>query len=333
MTTLYIDRRGADIDVENDTVIVRLKGERCGTVPLRPLERIVVSASAKLSTRCLARLAENGIGLLILPGGKRASSATLMGQPRGDTELRIAQYALVRDEPFRAYLARGLVIAKITAQLAFLHQAAEKRGPSPILNRTQEALGSAIAELGQTAPDRARLRGLEGAAAASYFSAFATLFPVSLRFERRTRRPPRDPVNACLSLGYTLLHFEAVREAASHGLDPMVGAYHDLTSGRESLACDFAEPLRPAIDRFVLSLFSDGRLRPESFSLDDAQGCRLKKDARRDFYASFEEQEAPRHRPVLARMARDFVDALRARRAASGAPAIAGLADEPARGG
>jgi CRISPR-associated protein Cas1 len=106
MTTLYIDRKGADINVENDTVVVRVQGERCGTVALKPLERVVVSASARLATRRLARLAENGTGLLIMSGGKRAPSATLMGQPRGDIDLRIAQYALVNDEPLRAHLAR-----------------------------------------------------------------------------------------------------------------------------------------------------------------------------------------------------------------------------------
>jgi CRISPR-associated protein Cas1 len=102
MTTLYIDRKGAEIDVESDTVVVRVDGERCGTVPLRPLERVVVSASARLSTRCLARLAENGTGLLIISGSKRAPSATLMGQPSGDIELRMAQYALVNNESKRS---------------------------------------------------------------------------------------------------------------------------------------------------------------------------------------------------------------------------------------
>ena len=67
--------------------------------------------------------------------------------------------------------------------------------------------------------------GLEGAAAA-YFRALAAAFPPALGFEGRNRRPPRDPVNACLSLGYTLLHGDAVREAAVQGFDPMIGVLH-----------------------------------------------------------------------------------------------------------
>jgi CRISPR-associated protein Cas1 len=63
MTTLYIDRKGAEIDVEGDTVVVRTDGERRCTIPLKPLERVIVASSARLTTRCLARLAENGTGL------------------------------------------------------------------------------------------------------------------------------------------------------------------------------------------------------------------------------------------------------------------------------
>ena len=331
MTTLYIDRKGAEIDVEGDTVVVRTDGERRGTVPLKPLERVVVASSARLTTRCLARLAENGTGLLILSGRQHLPAATLIGQPNGDIALRMAQYALMADEAMRAHLARGFVVAKITAQAALLRRAEEARGRSQVLNRAIETLTATIAELSRGAASRARLRGLEGGAAAAYFPAFASLFPASLNFEKRTRRPPRDPVNACLSLGYTLLHFEAVREAAAQGLDPLVGAYHDLVSGRESLACDFAEPLRPAVDRFILATFADGLLRPENFSTSETQGCRLKKDARRDFYRAYEE-EAIRHRPVLARIAEDFAGALRSRADGMGIPAIAARPPEPGNG-
>jgi hypothetical protein len=70
----------------------------------------------------------------------------------------------------------------------------------------------------------------------------------TLIFGGRNRRPPRDPANAVLSLGYTLLHFEAVRACYGAGLDPMIGFFHNLDFGRESLACDLVEPLRPRLD-------------------------------------------------------------------------------------
>ena len=93
-----------------------------------------------------------------------------------------------------------------------------------------------------------RLRGIEGAAAAAYFQGFTRLFPPSLEFTGRNRRPPRDPVNAVLSLSYTPLHFEAVQAVCAAGLDPLIGFYHELVFGRESLASDLIEPLWPKVD-------------------------------------------------------------------------------------
>jgi len=92
------------------------------------------------------------------------------------------------------------------------------------------------------------LRGIDGAAAVAYFQAFTRLFPASLDFTGRNRRPPRDPVNAVLSFGYTLLHFDAVRACQAAGLNPIIGYYHELDIGRESLASDLIEPLRPRVD-------------------------------------------------------------------------------------
>jgi CRISPR-associated protein Cas1 len=99
--------------------------------------------------------------------------------------------------------------------------------------------------------DRDTLTGLEGAGAAAYFRAYATLFAPSREFSRRRRRPPPDPVNVCLSLGYTLLHHEAVRELQVVGLDPLLGFLHVSERGRESLASDIVEPLRPHVDEWV----------------------------------------------------------------------------------
>lgn len=105
------------------------------------------------------------------------------------------------------------------------------------------------------------LRGLEGGASATYFQAYTKLFPESLRFKKRNRRPPEDPVNAMLSLCYTLLHYEIVREIEVIGLDPTIGFYHQFDYGRESLACDLVELYRIDVDRFVWELFREEDIR------------------------------------------------------------------------
>lgn len=124
-------------------------------------------------------------------------------------------------------------------------------------------------------------------AAARYFSAWTIILPENWHFTGRNKRPPRDPLNATLSLAYTLLHFDIVKHLYLSGLDPFIGYYHQPEHGRESLACDLLEYLRSQCDVWVLSLFYQEILTPEDFSTT-AQGCLMSKNARIKFYPAYE---------------------------------------------
>ena len=100
----------------------------------------------------------------------------------------------------------------------------------------------------------------------------------------------------CLSLGYTLLHYDAVRACHIVGLDPMLGFFHDVSFGRESLACDLMEPLRPLMDRWIWQLFKNKQLRPEHFSDDVGGRCQMNKVGRQVFYGYYESQAGPARR-------------------------------------
>jgi CRISP-associated protein Cas1 len=132
------------------------------------------------------------------------------------------------------------------------------------------------------------LLGWEGATAHIYYQGLAALFPEWAGFNGRNRRPPRDPANAMMSLSYTLLHAEAVLAAYKVGLDPDIGMLHAVSIGRESLACDQIETLRPVIDGWIAS-----QMRNETFTADDfttsGEGCLLGKAGRMRFYAAWEE--------------------------------------------
>lgn len=320
MATLYVDRKGAEIDAEADTIVVRSDGERRGTVPLRTLERVVVRGTARLSTRLIARLMDHGVSLMIMAGRKGLPAATFAAASAPDAGLRVAQYRLAMDETARSVLSGQLVAAKLRAHKRVLAEAgaSQPRRQGRAIRDAIAALDTGLGRIEQAEPppSRASLRGIEGAAAAAYFKALGAFFPQALGFEGRNRRPPRDPVNACLSLGYTLLHADALRAIAMVGLDPMIGIYHELKPGRESLACDLAEPARPLVDRFVLGLFDDAVLRPEDFR-NDKGGCLLNKRGRQDFYRAYEDS-APLQRRILGRIARRLVAELRAREQASG---------------
>jgi CRISPR-associated protein Cas1 len=111
-----------------------------------------------------------------------------------------------------------------------------------------------------------------------------------------------------LSLGYTLLHSEAVLALYGAGLDPFIGFYHQLDFGRESLACDLVEPIRVEVDSFALQLFRKETLRPELFSTSES-GCFMSKSGRAVFYGEWESL-AERLRKMLADQITRMMDKL-----------------------
>ncbi|BBA37446.1 CRISPR-associated endonuclease Cas1 [Methylocaldum marinum] len=287
MGTLYLDRKDIELRREGRHLCLYEAGSRSATIPLNVIERVVVRGQATLSTGVLGLLAEEGIGLLVLSGRQGRTAAILHGTGHGDTARRIAQYRWHHDDDFRLPWARRLVALKLKAQARLL------RSALPVRPDCRKPLTDGIARLERALASiegsqrLERLQGIEGAAAAAYFAAYTQLFPAGLGFTGRNRRPPKDPVNAALSLTYTLLHFEAVNACHAAGLDPYVGFFHEPAYYRESLAADLIEPLRPRADRWVWRLFADRALRGDSFATE-ADRCLLKKNGREIFYGRYE---------------------------------------------
>lgn len=307
MTSLYVDRRGVTLKADGEALVFYENGERVGTVPLAPLARVFLRGDVTLSSSLLGKLGEHGIGVVVL-SGRKAEPSMLLARPHNDAARRVAQYRLSQDAEFCLRFARNVVAAKLRSQAAFL---AERRDEDPrsryVLTHSLRRLENVIASVTEQT-SAGSLRGVEGAGAAAYFEGFGDLLPERLGFKTRNRRPPRDPVNAALSLGYTLLHAEAVMALYGAGFDPFIGFYHALDFGRESLACDVVEPLRVEVDRHMLGLFRNERLRADDFSIVDG-ACLLGKAGRARFYAEWEPL-AERLRKKLAEAMSDVAAAL-----------------------
>jgi CRISPR-associated protein Cas1 len=296
VATLYVDRKGYALQLRDGAVELRAGGELVRSVPAGLVERVVLRADTALASTTLAALAERGVGVVAFGGRGGQRVAHLVGRPHGSARARVAQCQRVGDGAFAAAWCRAIVRRKLLNQRRLLRTALGQR---PDLRKPLTDAAGGIERCLQrlaTAADREALRGLEGAAAAAFFRGYTELFAPALGFERRRRRPPPDPVNACLSLGYTLLHAQAVAAAWGAGLDPMVGFLHLPAYGRESLACDLAEPWRAEVERWVWQQFRERWLRPEHFGRDGAGACLIGKAARGHFYAGIE--------PVLRHCAR-----------------------------
>lgn len=299
MSTLYLDRGGTALRRDGRALAIYEDGRKRSTVPVALLERVVMAARVELDSGVLGFLADQGVAVLVLAGRHREQVAILTGAPHNEVTRRMAQYRLFADAPWRVRWSRRLVAHKLAAQERLLRTALRERPDR------RYALTTAIAGLARL---RARLgaevdpglsleqlRGVEGAGAAAYFAGLAAVFPEALAFTSRNRRPPRDPVNAVLSLGYTILHGDAVQACHQAGLDPLVGYLHDLDYGRASLAADLVEPFRPRVDRLAWDLFRKRALRPEYFEMS-GDGCLLNKAGRAAFYPAYEQIARPLRR-------------------------------------
>ncbi len=194
MASLYIDRKRTELRADAESLAIYEAGERCGAVPVRMLDRVVVLAETTLSSRVLTRVAEAGVPFLVINPRNPARSATLITAATHDARRRLAQYHLHNDSEQRLAWARRLILAKLRSQCRFLENARRKR---PELNKpVSDALATIRISHGLVAEERqcelARLLGWEGSAAAAYFKAFREFFAPSLDFSERNRRPPRD---------------------------------------------------------------------------------------------------------------------------------------------
>jgi len=292
MTTLYLDRKNTQLKIDGQTLVCYINEQRQRPIPLLLLERVVISCATDFSSQVLLRLASAGIAVMFINPRNSTQQAMVLGAAAKNPHLRLWQYQAVNDATFRDAIAQQWVLAKVRNQRRFLQRQLEARADLRYpLTKAIDQLSDAVASL-QTPVDVVRLRGIEGNAARIGFGAYQLFFAESLSFTGRKRRPPPDPVNACLSLAYTLLHTRAVQLAYAQGLDPMLGFLHEPKYSRDSLAADLIEPWRPHVDEFVWRLFNERELRADDFTTDQ-NGCLLAKAGRYRFYMAYEAQLKP----------------------------------------
>ena len=268
MPTLYVFETGSRIEIEYQRLLVTQEDEVLLRLPLGDITQIVVVGAVGVTTPALHRLLERNIPLLFLSArgrylGKIATPASY------HLPLRQQQFARNDDASFALQMAQSITAGKIRNQGI---QAARwaRRHPLPADQCQQLRQSAAQAAV---APNLPTLLGIEGNAARLYFELFQQVIPPAWGFLNRNRRPPKDPVNALLSLGYTLLTQTLSSALEVVGLDPYLGYFHTEHYGRPALALDLLEEFRaPIVDSLVASLVSHQQLTPADFETDPQNG-------------------------------------------------------------
>ncbi len=275
MSTLVLDHRDLSLDYENECLLIRQPQQPPRTIPLNRLARILVMHSVQITTRLIGQCQHRGVDFIVLNGRHHEHSFAILACHQRQAARRVLQYRIASNEVNALPLAKRLVRHKLAATRRCLRRRNADKDRLASLGACQQAV--------KECSSLQQLRGIEGNAQRETFKCWREQLPAQLGFNRRERRPPSDPVNVVLSLSFTLLYQEASRQSLIHGLDPWLGIYHQLTPGRLSLACDLIEPLRPAIEAWVVQLFCDGELDKRHFSTS-GQGCRLGKHGREIYY-------------------------------------------------
>ena len=293
---VHVTRPGTIVRKDGEALVVCPRDGEPERVLLKDVAHVALYGPCQVTEQCMQLLLAQGVPVSHHTGAGRllGISTPVISQ---NVALRRAQYRCVEDPARSLAAARALVVAKVRNQRTVLRRYGRGIEQTAVNEEVDEAADESTDDTSVDAPDpRMRcagalramqhalrrvqnaetldiLRGCEGEAAASYFAALPTILPLSWQqdFAGRTRRPPRDRVNALLSFGYSLLIRDATAAAARVGLDPMLGFLHTMVPGRPGLALDLVEPFRAAwVDTAILRLLATHGIDRDDFILSSA---------------------------------------------------------------
>lgn len=293
LNTLYITTPESYLSKDGMNVVVSINQQEVFRIPVINLESIVTFGYMGASPGLMKLCMDNNVSLTFLsPNGRYISR--FQGPSRGNVLLRKKQYQLAEDEAWSLHVAKVMIGGKIQNYRNILRRYQRDYGNNPEVESAVTALDVRKHKV-FLATDRLTLVGEEGLAANKYFEVFPCMMTQQREgfpFSGRNRRPPKDAVNAMLSLAYTLIANDVAAALETVGLDPYVGFLHTLRPGRASLALDMTEELRAYLgDRFVLSLINRRQVTPNDFLYQGEQGVTMTENGRKTFIAAWQNRK------------------------------------------
>ena len=293
LNTLYVTTPEAYLSKDGLNVVVSVEQQEVFRIPAINIEGIVTFGYMGASPGLMKLCSDSGISLTFLsPNGRFISR--VQGATRGNVLLRKAQYALSDDEEWSLHVAQLMIAAKIQNYRNVLRRYIRDYGECLEVEEAVKMLDANKRDV-LDAEDKTKLMGFEGIASNAYFEVLPNLIlnqKESFPFNGRNRRPPKDAVNAMLSLAYTLIANDCTAALETVGLDPYVGFLHALRPGRTSLALDMMEEFRAYLgDRFVLSLINKRQITPKDFLYQGDNGVVMTDNGRKTFITAWQNRK------------------------------------------
>ena len=285
MRAVYIKEQGAYIRRVGGRIVISKNNKNLREIPITQVEKIVVMGNVQITTQALHMVMEYGVSLSFLSyGGRYIGQA--VSESSKNIFLRLAQYERYQDSEARCEIARRIIDAKIQNQISVIeaYRWKEKQNWRDAIQKLDENRKKLSSKTNSSG-----MMGIEGICSSIYFSCFSQMLTCELNFSGRNRRPPKDPVNALLSLVYTFLTIEIENALENESFEPYLGFLHGIKYGRKSLALDLVEEFRqPVGDRLVLKLLNKRMLSEFDFQWEERRGVILSKEGFQKFCKEFE---------------------------------------------
>ncbi|MBW1698621.1 MAG: CRISPR-associated endonuclease Cas1 [Deltaproteobacteria bacterium] len=287
MAYLYITEQGALLKKSGQRLVVLKDGEKLADIPAAKIDGVLIFGNVQFTTQAVQLLFQQNIELALL-----SSHGKLLGQLASpvtkNIHLRQAQYARKNDNIFVLKFSKAVVFGKLSNALELMREFSHNH-PDTDIGKEKDRL-AALCDQIDSESDLSYLLGMEGLGSRIYFQAFAKMIRHSFSFQGRRRRPAPDPVNALLSLGYTMVYNEISSLLDGLGFDPYLGFYHRPHYGHATLASDILEEFRsPLVDRLTLKLINNRIFKIEDFFLHNPSGgMYLKQEPRKRYFAEYE---------------------------------------------
>jgi len=299
---LYLNTQGYRVGCKDEVLVVKEKDRVVEEVRMRDISHVALFGNVQISTQAIQSLCEQEVPVTYFSMGGWFYGIT-RGHAMKNVFLRMEQFRLARDETTCLSLARQFVHGKIRNHRTLLMRN-HLEPPEAIIGKLKRASEDALA-----AASIEMLLGIEGAAASQYFQQFSGMVKVeddlpglempgndtkqlafNFNFTNRNRRPPTDPVNAMLSLAYSMLAKDCTLAALAVGFDPYLGFYHQPRFGRPALGLDLMEEFRPLIAESTVLSCINNRVVTEKDFVRAGQAVNLTAPGRKRFFQTYEQR-------------------------------------------
>ena len=289
MSNVYVYERGAVLGYRENRLIINYSEDDFKSIPIENIENIILFGGIQVSTACMQQMLAKGVHLTWL-----SKTGSYFGRLESTSFINIdrqrLQFRKSDDEKFSLEISKQFIRGKVTNQRTILMRA-NKMLKNPELEDIILRMSVYSKKIGE-AKTIEELMGMEGFLAKMYYQGVNFMIDKEYSFKQRTKRPPKDPFNAVLSFGYTLLHYEIFTLVVSKGLNPYASFLHSDRHKHPALCSDLMEEWRPMlIDSLAIALLNNNKIKKENFEYNKENGgVYLDKEGCKKFIAEFEKR-------------------------------------------